>query len=214
MGPLIEMGGGTLEYRFRHRDGHYVWIQDTFKVMHDEAGQLEIVGSWADISYHKQAQQALGDRMAVMKDLQALVGASPSVIYTTQTSGDFACRFVSDNLKSIMAYAPWEMVDDPSFWVKHLHPEDSARVLADVARLIGEGGGRCNIGSGIAGDTMSGSRTLSRSRSTRAANPKRSSALGPISRSEARRGGVAAPRRAGGEAQPTHSRDVRPIPDR
>ena len=92
--------------------------------MHDEAGSsLEIVGSWADISYHKQAQQALGERMAVMKDLQALVGASPSVIYTTQASGDFACRFVSDNLKSIMAYAPWEMVDDPTFWVKHLHPE-------------------------------------------------------------------------------------------
>ena len=140
--PLIKQGGGSVEYRFRHRDGHYIWIQDTFKVMHDEAGRpSELVGSWADISYHKQAQQALGDRMAVMKDLQALVGASPSVIYTTQTSGDFACRFVSDNLKSIMAYAPWEMVDDPTFWVKHLHPEDAPRVLAEVDRLIGEGGG-------------------------------------------------------------------------
>jgi len=24
LGPLIEQGGGTVEYRFRHRDGHYV----------------------------------------------------------------------------------------------------------------------------------------------------------------------------------------------
>ena len=31
--PLVEQGGGTVEYRFRHRDGHYVWIQDTFRVV-------------------------------------------------------------------------------------------------------------------------------------------------------------------------------------
>src|SRR6185437_10393586 len=28
MTPLIDKGGGTIEYRFRHRDGHYIWIQD------------------------------------------------------------------------------------------------------------------------------------------------------------------------------------------
>ena len=36
-----------------------------------------------------------------------------------QTSGSLACRFVSDNLKSTMGYAPWEMRDDPKFWAKH-----------------------------------------------------------------------------------------------
>jgi len=141
--PLLEAGGGTLEYRFRHRDGHYVWIQDTFRVLHDAAGRpSEVVGAWADISYHKQAQEALGERMAIAKDLQTLVAASPSVIYTTtQTSGSFACRFVSENLKSIMAYAPWEMRDDPTFWVKHLHPDDAPRVFAEVEQLIAQGGG-------------------------------------------------------------------------
>jgi adenylate cyclase len=76
-----------------------------------------------------------------MKDLQSLVAASPSVIYTTQVSGDFACTFVSDNLKSTMGYSPWEMRDDPKFWIKHLHPEDAPRVFAELDRLIGLGGG-------------------------------------------------------------------------
>jgi adenylate cyclase len=110
--------------------------------MHDDRGRpLEIVGSWADISDRKQAEQALGQRMALMNDLETLVGASPAIIYTTQVSGDYACTFVSENLNTIMAYAPWEMRDDKKFWVKRLHPEDSARVFAELDRLIGQGRG-------------------------------------------------------------------------
>jgi PAS domain-containing protein len=116
------------------------------------------VGSWADISDRKQAEQALGERMAVMKDLQTLVGASPAIIYTTQVSGDFACTFVSENLNSVMSYAPWEMRDDPKFWVRHLHPDDAARVFTEIDRLISQGGGASNIDFGIGADIMSGSR--------------------------------------------------------
>jgi PAS domain S-box-containing protein len=78
---LVEQGGGTVEYRFRHRDGHYVWIQDTFRVIRDDrGGPSEIVGSWADITDRKQVERALGERMALMNDLQNLVAASPAVI--------------------------------------------------------------------------------------------------------------------------------------
>jgi PAS domain S-box-containing protein len=142
MAPLIEKGGGTLEYRFRHRDGQYIWIQDTFRVIHNPQGRpFEIVGSWADISDRKQAETALGERMAVMNDLETLVGASPAIIYTTQVSGDYACTFVSENLESIMGYAPWEMRDDKKFWVKRLHQEDAPRVFGELDRLIKQDGG-------------------------------------------------------------------------
>lgn len=142
MHPMIEKGGGTLEYRFRHRGGNYIWIQDTFRVIHDAVGRpSELIGSWADITSHKQAEQAMSERVALMQDLQDLVAASPSVVYTTQLMGNLACTFVSDNLKSLMAYAPWEMRDDPKFWVKHLHPDDTKNVLAEIARLVDAGGG-------------------------------------------------------------------------
>ncbi|MGH6833360.1 MAG: PAS domain-containing protein, partial [Methyloceanibacter sp.] len=142
MGPLVEKRGGTLEYRFRHRDGHYIWIQDTFRVIEDAQGApFEIVGSWADISARKKAETALGERMALMNDLETLVGASPAIIYTTQVSGDYACTFVSENLDSIMGYAPWEMRDDKKFWVKRLHPDDSARAFAEMDRIVGQGKG-------------------------------------------------------------------------
>jgi PAS domain S-box-containing protein len=142
MAPLVEKGGGAIEYRFRHRDGRYIWIQDTFNVMRDSQGcPSEIVGSWADISERKSAEEALGERMAVMNDLETLVGASPAIIYTTQVSGDYACTFVSENLNSIMGYAPWEMREDKKFWVKRLHPDDANQVFAELDRLVGEGQG-------------------------------------------------------------------------
>jgi len=57
---LIGQGGGTLEYRFRHRRGDYLWIQDTFRVAPEKAGKAkEIVGSWADISDRKNIEAAL-----------------------------------------------------------------------------------------------------------------------------------------------------------
>jgi len=142
MHPLIEKGGGTVQYRYRHRGGNYIWIQDTFKVMHDEAGRpLEIVGSWADISNLKRTEKVMNERVDLMQNLQDLVAASPSVVYTTQILGNLACTFVSDNLQALMGYAPWEMRDDPKFWTKHLHPEDAPRALAELDRLIAAGGG-------------------------------------------------------------------------
>ena len=143
MRSLIKQGGGTIEYRLRNRDRNYIWIRDTFRVIHDDGGRpLELVGSWADISYHKQAEQALGERMAVINDLQAFVAASPAVIYTTtQTADGFACRFVSESLESTTGYFPGEMRDNPKFWAKHVHPEDALRVFAEVERLIDQGGG-------------------------------------------------------------------------
>jgi PAS domain S-box-containing protein len=79
--------------------------------------------------------------MALMNDLETLVGASPAIIYTTQVSGDYACTFVSENLDAIMGYAPWEMRDDKKFWVKRLHPEDASRVFGEMDRLVSQGGG-------------------------------------------------------------------------
>ena len=71
--PLIGRGGGSVEYRFRHRDGHYIWIQDTFKVVNDDAGRpLELVGAWADITERKEAEQVALDANAELRRPSAI----------------------------------------------------------------------------------------------------------------------------------------------
>jgi PAS domain S-box-containing protein len=84
MSPLIERGGGTAEYRFRHREGHYIWIQDTFKVVYDEAGHpLELVGAWANITERKQAEQVAREANVELtrsvEEMKALAEVSEAV---------------------------------------------------------------------------------------------------------------------------------------
>ena len=130
---MIEHGRGTVEYRFRHRDGHYIWIQDTFRVVKDEAGRpSELVGAWADITGRKEIETELS---GTRQRLQHLLAASPAIIYTNKASGDFSCTFVSENLRAIMGYSPEEMTTDPKCWSDHLHPEDAPRVLRGNASV-------------------------------------------------------------------------------
>jgi PAS domain S-box-containing protein len=73
--------------------------------------------------------------------LQHLLASSPAIIYTTRASGDFACTFVSENLRSVAGYPPRDMLDEPGFWLAHLHPHDAPGVLAEVSRMMVQGGG-------------------------------------------------------------------------
>src|SRR4029078_8040461 len=130
--PLIEQGGGTVSYRFRHRDGHYIWIQDNFNVIgRDESSPGELIGAWADITELKGARQRL----------QYLLAASPAIIYTTRVSCGYACTFISENLQAIMGYAPEEMTTDPKCWPERLHSEDAPRGFKEVPPLIKQGEG-------------------------------------------------------------------------
>jgi PAS domain S-box-containing protein len=50
---LFEAGRLTQEYRFRHRDGKHRWIRDEKRLLRGVAGNLEVVGSWSDITERK-----------------------------------------------------------------------------------------------------------------------------------------------------------------
>ncbi len=59
---LFEKGRLYFEYRFRHKDGGYVWVSDDWHLIRDKDGEpVEVVGSWSDISARKQAEEALHD---------------------------------------------------------------------------------------------------------------------------------------------------------
>jgi PAS domain S-box-containing protein len=55
---LMTQGRLVQEYRFRSKDGHYLWIQDAANLSRDAHGQpTEIVGFWTNITERKQAEE-------------------------------------------------------------------------------------------------------------------------------------------------------------
>ncbi|MBW4485961.1 MAG: PAS domain S-box protein [Tildeniella torsiva UHER 1998/13D] len=60
MSAVVERGFYAMEYRFRHRDGHYMWVQDEARVTYDTCGEpQEIIGYLADITDRKCAEDQL-----------------------------------------------------------------------------------------------------------------------------------------------------------
>ncbi len=110
---LIDQGGGTVEYYFRHRQGHYIWIQDTFKVISDEAGRpVEIVGSWADLTERKRAEEAFLVAHAELQEtrqyLERLIESSTDAIISTDKEGNIV--LFNEGAESLLGYRGEEII--------------------------------------------------------------------------------------------------------
>jgi PAS domain S-box-containing protein len=57
---IFTEGQQTYEYRFRARDGRYLWMHDSLRLIRDAQGKpLEVVGSLTDITDRKRMEEAL-----------------------------------------------------------------------------------------------------------------------------------------------------------
>lgn len=64
---------GNDEFRIRHRDGHYLWVRDERRCVHDAAGQPgEIIGAWIDITATKAAEARLNEQIDELRRWHAL----------------------------------------------------------------------------------------------------------------------------------------------
>ncbi|MDD3327407.1 MAG: PAS domain S-box protein [Zoogloea sp.] len=67
-GELLGSRQVASEYRFAHRDGHYVWLRDEVRVGGvGEGGELEVVGVMTDVTAHKKVEQALENQRQVLE---------------------------------------------------------------------------------------------------------------------------------------------------
>ncbi|HEU0092901.1 MAG TPA: PAS domain S-box protein, partial [Vicinamibacteria bacterium] len=57
--PLLSQGSVVREYRFRHKDGAYRWIQDEQILVARPGEPDEVVGSWSDVTARKNAELKL-----------------------------------------------------------------------------------------------------------------------------------------------------------
>ncbi|MDZ8263055.1 PAS domain S-box protein [Nostoc sp. ChiQUE01b] len=86
-----------------------------------------------EISYRKRVEQEL--RLANER-LQYLLTSSPVVIYSSKTSDDCSTTFISENVKEMVGYEAREFIDNSSFWLHHVHPQDIKLISEKFQELI------------------------------------------------------------------------------
>ena len=74
---LMTQGHLVQEYRFRSKDGHYLWIQDEATLLREADGRpKEVVGFWTNITDRKQAEERAAQARRQEFERGAMIGAS------------------------------------------------------------------------------------------------------------------------------------------
>lgn len=115
---LFSQGHRTYEYRFRVRDGRYLWMHDSLRLIRDGNGNpLEVIGSLTDITDRKQMEESLhkkGEEQQLLilqlRDAQAQLLQSEKMASIGQLAAGIAHEinnpvgFVNSNMGSLGKY--------------------------------------------------------------------------------------------------------------
>lgn len=128
---LFETGHHVHEYRFKQKDGIYIWMYDEMKLVYDQQGNLlEIVGYWIDITKRKKAEEAL--RESEERFRLIFNNASDGLLITDPRT----TKFIDGNKKiqDMTGYSLKELLDlDISGIVP---PEELPRVMEEFEKQI------------------------------------------------------------------------------
>ncbi|MCL6433214.1 MAG: GAF domain-containing protein [Leptolyngbyaceae cyanobacterium HOT.MB2.61] len=126
---------GTVEFRFRHKDGNIRWIAGTFTIYRDETeGCWTVTMLTTNITERKQTEIALqtSEERYRLATQAGRVGVWDWNLKTNEI-------YVDPNLKTILGYDDGEISDSISDWHRLIHPEDLQLVLSAIdAYLTGK----------------------------------------------------------------------------
>ena len=128
------LSAGSIEYRFRHKDGRYRWLSDRFTVLNDAAGRpLYWLGVSRDVTLHRELEQAVRqneDRLRRLlehsPDAVSIVDAKGQTIWTTAAA------------TRLLGYTPEEFAQRPI--VEWVHPDDLKQYHALQIQTLAEPG--------------------------------------------------------------------------
>lgn len=121
------------EYRYRHHNGHYLWIHERGFFHTDEnRAPVRMLGMMRDVTRQKRAEESL------LEERQMFV-AGPVVTYRDRIAPDWPSEYVSPNSADVLGYSAEEFTSGRIQVRDLLHPDDRERILDESRRNIESG---------------------------------------------------------------------------
>ncbi|MGZ5351244.1 MAG: PAS domain-containing protein [Actinomycetota bacterium] len=131
----------SMDYRFRHRDGRWVWVRDEAMFLPGPEGEGYWQGFLLDITERKESEVALSE--AELK-FRTIVEQNQAIFYTQEIDPDDPTisntTYIAPGNTEMIGYTLAEIQADPALWRRIVHPDDRERVFAaDAESNRGEG---------------------------------------------------------------------------
>jgi PAS domain S-box-containing protein len=129
-----------VDYRMIADDGRIVWMHiEGRTVERDEQGRpRRLQGIMMDVT-HRRERETRADEEASM--LRSVVEQLPGVawIYDVEDPSDWRPIYIAPRVDQLLGYTSAELLTEPRFFVRLVHPDDRDRVLELAARCVRSG---------------------------------------------------------------------------
>ncbi len=126
----------SAEYRFRHKDGSWRWLESVGTNLTEEPGVGAYVINSRDVTRRKEAEERL---RGAEKRYRTLVEQIPAVTYIDPVDAPDTSLYTSPHIERMLGYTPEEW-QTKKLWPECLHPDDRERILAADKRFEAGGG--------------------------------------------------------------------------
>ena len=119
------------DYRVRHADGSWRWLEATVTNLFDDPAVAGIVVNARDVTERRAAEQAL--RKAEER-YRSLVEHVPAAIFSEPIGDQAGAIFMSPQIERILGYPAELWLGGHAAWTRIVHPDDRDIVSAELAR--------------------------------------------------------------------------------
>ncbi|MFC4103281.1 PAS domain S-box protein [Paenibacillus xanthanilyticus] len=121
LAEIVHTQGSRVIFRYRHKDGHYVWLESASRYTFDANGDVdEIIAVSRDITERIRANQLLQEREQKYK---SLFDHNPAAVYSMNMNGDYLTA--NPNLEKLTGYTLDELIG--MYWGPIVAEKDLAK---------------------------------------------------------------------------------------